>query len=306
MSTTTLLQLVQQATGELGLAVPTTVIGNTNTDVIQILRLINACGYELQRKWEWQALTTEYRFSMVFYSYTATTTDDSTTISAMSSTTGLTTNPTYFSVTGTGIAQDTYLDSVNAGASTAVLSLAATASGTAITLTFSQTRYAMPSAFDRLIDKTDWDKSKHWEMLGPETGQQWQWLKSGFISTGPRLRFRVLGDLFQVWPPSGVDDTLGFEYVSRNWAATTAGVAKASFTVDTDTCIYPDRLVVLFLKKKYFEIKGFDTTALERDYSAELDLAKANDAGSPTLSMNPRLSETLLGWGQIPDSGYGS
>lgn len=306
MSTTTMLQLVQQATGELGLSVPSTVISNTNTDVIQILRLINACGYEIQRKHEWQALTTEYRFSTVYYTYTATTTSDSTTISAMSSTTGLTTNPTYFSVTGTGIAQDTYLTSVNAGASTAVLSLEATASGTASSLTFTQTKYAFPSDFDRLIDRTDWDKSQHWEMLGPETAQQWQWLKSGFISTGPRVRFRPLGNLFQIWPAIGAEHTLGFEYVSNVWAATTAGVAKGSFTVDTDTCIFPDRLMVLALKRKYWESKGFDTTALERDYSAELDLAKANDAGSPTLSMAPRINSTLIGWTQIPDSGYGS
>ena len=54
--------------------------------------------------------------------------------------------------------------------------------------------------------------------------------------------------------------------------------------------------MVLFLKMKYFEIKGFDTTVLMRDYVAELDLAKANDAGSPTLSMNPRVNTVLIGY----------
>ncbi len=188
MSTTTMLQLVQQATGELGLSVPTSVVSNTNTDVIQIYRLINACGYELQRKHEWQALTTEYRFSTVFYTYTGTVTSGSTTVSSMSSTTGLTTNPSYFQVVGSGIQQDTYLTA--AGGGTVTLSLAATGSATGASLTFTQLKYAMPSDFDRLIDRTDWDKSQHWEMLGPETAQQWQWLKSGFISSGPRIRFR--------------------------------------------------------------------------------------------------------------------
>ena len=208
MSSTTMLQLVQQATGELGLSVPTVVAASTNTDVIQIYRLINACGYELQRKHEWQALTTEYRFTTTFYTYTATVTSGSTTMSSMSSTTGLTTNPTYFSVVGTGVQQDTYLSSVNAGAATAVLSLAATGSATAGSYTFTQTKYAFPSGYDRLIDRTDWDKSQHWEMLGPETGQQWQWLKSGFISTGPRIRFRPLGNLFQIWPAIGAEHVL--------------------------------------------------------------------------------------------------
>ena len=123
---TTALQLVGQAMGETGLAVPTTLFASTNTDLIQIRTLLNACGYELQRKHEWQALTTEYRFSTVFYTYLATVTNGSTTIANMQSTTGLTSTPTYFSVVGVGIQQDTYLVSVNSGASTAVLSLAAT------------------------------------------------------------------------------------------------------------------------------------------------------------------------------------
>ena len=304
-SSSTMLSLVQQATGELGLSIPSTVVGNTNTDVTQIYRLLNACGFELLRKHQWQQLTTEYRFTTVFYSYTATTTSGSTTISSLSSTTGLTSNPTYFTVSGTGIPQDTYLSSVNSGASTAVLTQAATASGS-VTLTFTQTKYAFPSDYDRLVDRTDWDKSQHWEMLGPETGQQWQWLKSGFISTGPRVRFRPLGGLFQIWPAIGAAHLLGFEYVSNTWAQSSTGTAQTSFTADTDTAIYPDRLMVLFLKRKYWEIKGFDTTALERDFQAELDLAKAHDAGSPTLSMDPRIADVLLSWDNIPDSGYGS
>ena len=47
MSTTTLLQLVQQAAGEMGISVPVSVAGNTQQDVIQLLALLNATGYEL-------------------------------------------------------------------------------------------------------------------------------------------------------------------------------------------------------------------------------------------------------------------
>jgi hypothetical protein len=39
---TTLLQLVQQASAEMGLAIPNTVAGNTSTDVTQMYYLINA------------------------------------------------------------------------------------------------------------------------------------------------------------------------------------------------------------------------------------------------------------------------
>jgi hypothetical protein len=173
-------------------------------------------------------------------------------------------------------------------------------------LLFGKTKYAFPSDYDRPVDRTQWDKSQHWEMIGPETSQQWQWLKSGFIATGPRVRFRPLGGYFQIWPIIGASHYLGFEYISKNWVTDAAGVMKDSFTADSDTCIFPDRLMVLGLKKKYFEIKGFDATAFTRDYVSQMDIAKANDAGSANLSFAPQPAQILVGWNQIPDSGYGS
>lgn len=299
---------MQQASVEMGLASPSTVINNATQNVVQTLGLMQAVGYELQRQWQWQALTKEYTFSTPFYTYTADLSSSSTTITSLSSTTGLTSTPTYFQVTGTGVPQNTYLSSVDLATSTAVLTNTPTTSGSAVSLTFSQVRFAMPSDFDRLIDRTDWDKSQHWEMLGPETGQQWQWLKSGYISTGPRVRYRVLGNLFQIWPALGANHQLGFEYLSNLWVTATGGSAptKTSFTVDTDTCIFPDRLMVLGTKLKYFEIKGFDTLALYRDYTMQLDLAKSFDAGSPTLSFAPQPANILIGFENIPDANYGS
>ena len=75
--------------------------------------------------------------------------------------------------------------------------------------------------------------------------------------------------------------------------------------MDTDTCIFPDALMRALIKLKYFEVKGFDTTAYYRDYTQQRDLAKANDAGSQTLAMNPRPASILIGWENIPDSNYG-
>lgn len=302
----TMLQLVQQATAEMGVSVPTSVAGNTATDTVQQLALLNAVGYEVQREHQWQALTVEYRFTTVFYTYTGDLTAGSATIANLSSDTGLTSNPTYFTVSGVGINQDTYLSSVGGGSG--VMSQPASASGTGVSLTFSQTKYAFPSDFDRLVDRTEWDKTQHWEQLGPETAQQWQWLKSGFISTGPRVRFRPLGGLYQIFPALSTDDYMGFEYVSNLWV-TASGQAtpnKTAFTADSDTCVFPDRLMVLGLKRKYLEAKGMDTAAVQRDYSMQLSIAKANDAGSPTLSFAPRIPDVLLSWNNIPDSGYGS
>ena len=296
-----MLQLVQAATGEMGLAVPTYVAGNTAQDTIQQLALLNAVGSEIQRGWDWQALTTEYRFTTSYTQTTGTTTSGSAIVTGIPSTTGI---DTTYMVTGTGINTDVYVQSVDSSTQV-TLSQVATASGS-VTLNFCKTKYANPSDFDRQVDRTQWDKTRHWEMLGPETAQQWQWLKSGYISTGPRMRFRRLGGTFQIWPPIAANEYLGMEYVSKNWALSSTGTGKESFTADTDTCIFPDRLMVLGLKKKYFEVKGFDTTALVRDYLDELNISKANDMGSATLSFAPQVSQVLIGVANIPDSGYGT
>ena len=77
---TTMLQLVQQATGEMGLAVPTYMAGNNAQDQIQQLALLNAVGYELQRQWDWEALCVEYQFNTEYTETTGDTVEGSYTI----------------------------------------------------------------------------------------------------------------------------------------------------------------------------------------------------------------------------------
>jgi hypothetical protein len=302
----TMIQLMQQVMGEMGLNVPTTVAGSTNVDLIQSLALMNAVGYEIIREKEWQSINKEYRFYTVFYTYTGDLTSGSTSVLNLSSTVGLPSDST-FMVTGTGINQDTYLTNVTG--TTGTLSQKSSASGTGVSLVFAQTKYALPSDWNRQVNRTHFDKSKRWEMLGPESAQQWQWLKSSYIATGPRIRYRIMGNYFQIWPILGTNEYLGFEYISNNWvtsASSTTGPDKGSFTADTDTCIFGDRLMVLGTKLKYFSIKGFDTTDLRHDYEKQLSMAMAADSGAATISFSPRPSTVLVGYENIPDSNYGS
>ena len=304
----TMLQLVQQTTSELNLAIPTYVAGNTNQDVQQVLALMNRQGYDLVKEYDWQALQLEYRFYTDAQNFTGNTVSNASyNIIVTGDATALNSN---YTITGTGINQDTYVSSVtyNAGTglSTIVMSQLASGTYTSVTFTFSQTKYPLPNDFETITDNTHWDKTKHWQMLGPEDAQQWQWLKSGYISTGPRIRWRILGDKFQIWPPYNTQEYLGFEYRSKGWARSAADAVKNSFTVDTDTTIFDDTVLVLGTKLKYFQIKGFDTTSLQADYFRYLNVAKANDKGSATLSFAPYPSKVLIGYANIPDSGYGT
>lgn len=296
-----LLQLVQQVTAELNLAVPTYVVGNTSQDVQQILALMNRAGYDLIKEHNWQALEVEYRFYTTAITTTGDTIANTYDLLNVPDTAGLDNN---YSVVGTAIPQDTYVESVLG--TTVRTSQLASATSIGGTVTFSRTKYPLPPDYETITDNTHWDKTKHWQMLGPVDAQQWQWLKSGYISTGPRVRWRILGDEFQIWPPYNTLEYLGFEYRSKGFVRSATGEVKNSFTADTDTTVLDDSVVALLTKLKYFQIKSFDTTALQQDYTRYLMIAKANDKGSATLSFAPQASAVLIGWANIPDTGYGS
>ena len=298
----TMLQLIQETSNELGLVAPTSVAGNTNQDVIQLLALMNRQGYNLTKEYDWRALQKEYRFYTQSVSTTGDVLDGSYDILNVADTTGIV--PNKWMVTGTGIPQDCYVVAVSG--STVTLNQPAEQTEIGTTLTFGQTQYDLPLDYETITDRTQWDKTKHWEMLGPEDAQQWQWLKSGYISTGPRVRWRILGQYFNIWPMMNTQEYLGYEYRSKGWAESSSGAVKNSFTADTDTTIFDDQIMILGTKLRYWQIKGFDTTSLQQEYDRYLNVAKANDKGAPNLSFAPYPSKVLIGYANIPDTGYGS
>lgn len=305
MANSTLLQLVQQAAGELGIPIPLSVAVNTALDAVQLYYLINGLGNDLMRQHIWQDLNRQYIVTVSYTTITGDTVINTSNLTNASSIVGL---DTTYGISGAGINQACYVQSAPSGA-TIPLSQPATSTNTGQTYTLTKVKYTMPTDYDRQIDRTHWDKTKHWEMLGPETAQQWEWLISGYISTGPRIRYRIFGDYFQIWPFVASAETIGFEYISRYWVFGAGSIDNTPnqqrFTTDTDTCMFPDRLMVNGLKLRYYDAKGLDSTALQIAYQSELDIAKANDAGSATLSFAPRQSGVLITSDNIQDSNYG-
>ena len=296
--------MVQQTAAELNLAVPSFVVGNTSQDVQQILALMNGAGYDLLKEYDWQALQIQYRF------YTQSITADATTVNGsynltFAPGTDLTGVDSQWQLTGYNIPQDTYVVSANNTTKVVVMSQMASGSGVQ-SVVCAQTAYDLPDDFETITNRTMWDKSKHWEMLGAEDAQQWQWLKSGYISTGPRIRWRIFDNQFQIWPVMNTNEYLGWEYRSKGWARSVNGAIKNSFTADDDTTVLDDRVMVLSTKLKYFQIKSFDTTSLTQDYQRYLSIAKSNDKGAANLSFAPYPSKVLIGYANIPDTGYGS
>lgn len=297
----TLLTNLQDVCLELGLPVPNAVVSSNDDQVKQLLALMNRVGDTLCTEHDFNALAAEYRFQTVYYQVTGDTTLGSTTVSNVSSTSGITTD---FQMIGNGIMQDSFVTSV--GASSIQINCPATATATGVTLTLGQTKYSMPSDFARMVNKTQYNRSNRWAVIGPKDAQEWQWLKSSYITTGPRMRFRIMGGKFVIWPLASSNVNLGFEYISNGWVISNNGTSKSKFSADDDTSLFPDRLLVLGTKLKYFQIKGFDTSSLAFDFNSELSKYKATESGADTLSLSPKYADPLLTMNNIPDTGYGN
>jgi hypothetical protein len=297
----TLLQNIQDVCLELGIPSPNTVIGNSDESVQQLRALMNRIGDTLTTENDWQGLIKEYRFQTVYYQYTGNVALNATQLTGMSSITGLTSD---FMVMGNGIMQDTFVTSATGSAVN--ININATGAYTGQTYTFGQVNYAMPSDYQRMVNKTQYNKSNRWSVIGPKDAQEWQWLKASYVTTGPRMRFRIAGNKFVVWPMPTAQVILGFEYQSGSWVVASDGSYKTKFSADTDTSIFPDRLLVLGTKLKYFQIKGFDTTSLQADFAREVSKFKAQDAGADTLSLAPKYPNILLTQNNLPDTGFGN
>lgn len=59
----TCLSIVKQVCGRLSLTVPTAVVGSTDSQLVQLLTLLNKAGHDLGQAYNWQALTVEQTFT---------------------------------------------------------------------------------------------------------------------------------------------------------------------------------------------------------------------------------------------------
>ena len=172
------------------------------------------------------------------------------------------------------------------------------------TTTQGQTSYNLPDDWSYFLNQTQWDRTNHWPLLGPKTAQEWQWLKGGLLSSGPRIRYRVLGNKLELFPANtAADSELAMEYVSANWLqdANLANTHYQFVQSDTDIVMFDPWVTSAYLKLKYWEAKGLDTTAYTKDFVGIWEARVGKSAGAPILTTAPRARGMLIGINNIPD-----
>jgi len=267
----TLLQMVQAACNELGLPAPSVVASSTDLQVKQLYALTNRDCNQVYRDHNWTKLTALFTLNVgAPIVTTGTTANNSNIITGIPSTTNV--KAGIMVVTGTNIPVAARVVSVDS-ATQITMDMYATGNAAATAITFAQDTYPEPTDFDRFINRTGWDRTNRWELLGPASPQLDQWHQSGIVTTGPRRFFRQIGNLalgtYRIWPPPqnvGTPFQLVQEYISKNWCQSVTGTPQSSFLADSDTPILDDQMIILGIKWRMWQIKGFDYAALQAEY----------------------------------------
>lgn len=303
----TLLQMMQEVMSDLGLPVPTSVIGNNDKTVRQLLTHATRVCEDLAARGSqndgWPVMRKEYTFNLVGYGgYTGNTTAGSATVTGMPSTANIAVG---MIATSTSIPYGATVTAVTSNSVT--LNQPATVTTTGIAFSFGNESYAIPADCDHFIQHTGWDRSFRWQLVGPLTPQEWQVLKSGISPTGPRLRFRIMAGQIYVNPVPASLDNLVLEYYSTAWCQSATGAPQTKWQADSDTPVLQDRLVILGVIARFLNRKGLDSTAAQRDYDDAVEAALSRSGGSRVLPLNARAEPpVLLGSANVPDTGYGT
>ena len=301
----TLLELVDQVSGELGLTQPPLVIGSSNNQTIQLLALAQRLGKDLVRDFEWQKLVKAYIWqTQNAVSTTGTITANSKIITNIPSTASLQVGNV---ITGTG--QTPYAEILTIDSSTQVtLNAPVTTSTASVSMTFAKQDYDLPSGYDRMISDTNWDRTDHWRNIGTKSSQDWQFLQGGIISIGPRERYRIYNGKFRIFQALTTVYNFSFEYVSNYWvcAAGSSEGTKKEYTADTDTSVFPDDLMMAGLKFYFLKAKKLDYGIELGEFTRALSYNKAQDVPVPSMSLAPVGMNQLVGPWSVQDGNWPS
>lgn len=134
----------------------------------------------------------------------------------------------------------------------------------------------LPDDFDRFIPETFWNRSASKLAVGPIDPVRWNGLKSGTYSGSQQL-FIYRGSAVYFVPDLSGGESLAFEYVSNQWARSSADAAQTSFLADTDTSLIDEELITLGVIYEWLRSEGQPFDVALADYAGRYDLMVGND-----------------------------
>ena len=144
------------------------------------------------------------------------------------------------------------------------------------------------NGYRNIRNETIWDRTNNLPVCGPLNDKDWQAIK-GMAATGARYRYRIRGGRLLITPTPTAGYSWYFEYTSKNWILGADGTTyKQYFTLDTDTLLLPDDLLLMGLRWRWKKEKGLDYAEDFRSYEAQVMDAMGHDGGRKPVSMDQK------------------
>jgi hypothetical protein len=303
----TFLQLIQQAANEIGIPEPSQIIGAQDEQSKQLLALSQREGKDFSnlanKNGGWQNLHKEYTFTTFASTQTGTIVSGSAIITGLSDTSVLAADT--FGALANGITSGSVIVSIDSPTQVTI-NQAATSSGS-VSIVFGQIAYPMPSDFEYFVQRTFWDNTYKWELLGPITAQEKQILKYGIIASGPRSKFYIRDNLMYLNPmPAESGQLFAYDYFSNAWCESASGVPQSLWTADTDVYKLDEDCFIQGIKWRFLRAKGLDYAQEKMDYQDDCIRVMARDGGNRDLPIaGGTYGARFLNDDNIPETGFG-
>jgi hypothetical protein len=96
------------------------------------------------------------------------------------------------------------------------------------------------------------------------------------------------------------------EYVADTWLKDSqlANTFYNEVQADNNIVLFDCWVTTAFLKLKFWEAKGLDTTAYTKDFLGVWEARIGKNKGAPVLTLAPRARTMLIGINNIPDGSW--
>lgn len=161
----------------------------------------------------------------------------------------------------------------------------------------SQTAFPKPADCDRMVlaSLVDRPGSWLWGYCSVPSLNDWMTITTngfGRIEPGSWI---LLGGEFQFYPAPSGDAQMA--YISKNYARSESGTAKAGFESDDDEFVLDDRLLTLGLIWRWKAQKGLEYAEDMATYEMALSRAQGRDKGARVIEKRvPAFSRVPLAW----------
>ncbi len=147
---------------------------------------------------------------------------------------------------------------------------------------------ALPSDLDWIIPETMFNRDLKWRVVGPISSDEWQLIQASLTST-VFPAFRIRGTSLLMTPTPTAGQTVGYEYITKNWCQSSLGAPQAAWTADSDTAILDEELHTLGLIWRFLRSKGLDFTAELAEYEKQVSQAMLREGVRPVISTDPNV-----------------